>query len=48
MFGSEYMDEDIRNALFEDEDELGLFEELDDDFVAQVSTNAYSIHDMIF
>ena len=32
----EYMDDDIRTALFEDGDENGLFEELDDDFVAQV------------
>lgn len=30
------MDEDIRNALFNDEDEFGAFEELDDDFVIQV------------
>lgn len=30
------MDEDIRNALFNDEDDNGPFEELDDDFVMQV------------
>jgi len=32
------MDEDIKNALFNDEDEDGPFEELDDDFVLQVSS----------
>lgn len=31
----ECMDEDLRAALFEDADEEGAFEELDDDFVAQ-------------
>ena len=32
------MDHDIRDALFEDEDEEGAaFEALDDDFVSQVS-----------
>lgn len=31
------MDEDIRNALFMDEDEDGVFEELDDDFILQAS-----------
>lgn len=30
------MDEDIRAALFEDEDDEGAFEPLDDDFVMQV------------
>ncbi len=34
----EYMDDDIRGALFNDEDEEGKFEELDDDFVIQVHT----------
>jgi hypothetical protein len=32
----ECMDEDLRNALFEDADEDGDFEELDDDFISQV------------
>jgi hypothetical protein len=32
------MDDDIRGALFNDEDEEGKFEELDDDFVIQVHT----------
>lgn len=31
-----YMDPDIRNALFDDADEEGEFEELDDDFIIQV------------
>ena len=31
----DYMDEDIRAALFEGEDEEGGFEELDDDFISQ-------------
>lgn len=30
------MDEDIRRALYDDGDEEGSFEELDDDFVIQV------------
>ena len=33
---TEFMDPDIRAALFEDEDEEGGFEALDDDFVMQV------------
>jgi hypothetical protein len=31
------MDEDLRAALFEDEDDDGAFEALDDDFCMQVS-----------
>jgi hypothetical protein len=33
------MDEDIRDALFEDADDDGDFEALDDDFVNKVSIN---------
>lgn len=33
---TEYMDPDVYASLFEDGDEEGAFEELDDDFVAQV------------
>jgi protein LTV1 len=38
----EFMDEDLRDALFEDADDMGAFEILDDDFVAQVSTRLHS------
>lgn len=46
----ELMDDDIRAALFDDADELGEFEELQDDFVSQViaapedSTFDYDAH----
>lgn len=33
----EYMDDDIRAALFDGADDEGEFEELDDDFISQVS-----------
>ena len=34
----EFMDDDIRTGLFEDGDELGEFEQLDDDFVLQIAS----------
>ena len=37
FFKLEYMDEDIRAALFDDRDSDGSFEELDDDFILQVN-----------
>jgi hypothetical protein len=43
------MDEDIRRALYDNEDEEGVFEELDDDFVLQVSLmNEVNRHIMNF
>lgn len=39
----EYMDPDLRAALFDDADEEGEFEELQDDFVLQVHTSSIPV-----